>query len=146
MQTLLPAIKTALQGMSQLHRKGDCYITPNHNFMPTGTRQPCIGIKDAGVVREELVGEGMTLTMRVDLVGFVRMTADGSDAVCGENGVYVLLDAATALLVGNRLGLSDVLWVQIGPDRPTELFQAENNQWIVKLVRTLIYTLERPSI
>ena len=143
MQTLLPAIKTALQGLQQLPRKSDCYITPHVNWMPTGTRQPCIGIKDGGIAREELAGEEMELTARVDLAGFVRMTAEGNEAV---SGVYQLLDDATAILINNSLNLSDVIRVQIGQDRPTELFQAENNQWIVKLVRTLIYTLERPSI
>jgi hypothetical protein len=146
MQTLLPAIQAVLQGLLQLPRRGDCYITPHLNYMPTGTRQPCIGIKDGGISRVELAGEEMELTARVDLAGFVRMTGDGFEAVCGPSGVYQLLDDATAELINNRLGLADVLRVQIGTDKPTELFQADNKQWIVKLVRTLVYTLERPSV
>jgi hypothetical protein len=146
MITLLPAIKAVLEDLTQLPRKSDCYITPHANFMPTGTRQPCLGIKDAGMVPSELAGEMLDITARVDLIGFVKMTADGQAAICGDDGLYALLDAATDLLVKNRLGLADVQTVIIGPTRPSEMFSAENNQWLVKLTRTMIYTLERSSI
>ena len=147
MQTLLPAIKAALQGLPQLPRKSDCYITPDVNMMPTGTRQPCIGIKDGGIDRVDLMGEMMELTARVTLVGFVKLPiSDGYEAICSDKGVYPLLDAATALLINNLLGLSGVQRVQVGSDRPTEAFVAENKQWLIKLVRTLVYTLERPSV
>lgn len=143
MQTLLTAIRNVLQTLPQLPRRSDCYITPHVNFMPTGTRQPCLGIKDGGVIRDEQPGEMVELTMKVDLVAFVRMTADGGEAVVG---LYQFMDDASDLLMHNYLGLADINQVQIGPDRQTEMFQAENNQWIVKLVRTVIYTLERSSI
>ena len=143
MQTLLPAIRSVLQTLPQLPRRSDCYITPHVNYMPTGTSQPCIGIKDAGVARSEEAGEMLELTMKVELAGFVKMTADGGKAV---SEVYKLLDAASALLMNNHLGLTDIDRVQLGPDRPTELFRADNNQWIVKLVRTIVYTVERPSV
>lgn len=147
MQTLLPAIKTALHVMPQLNRRSDCYITPEVNWMPTGTRQPCIGIKDGGIEREELAGEMAELTAKVLIVGFVKLpVSDGFVAICDTKGVYPLLDAATTILRNNYLGLTDVMRIQIGPDRPTEAFMAENKQWLVKLVRTLIYTLERPSL
>jgi hypothetical protein len=113
--------------------------------MPAGTRLPSLGVKDAGMIRQELAGEMLEITARVDLVGFVNMTADGAEAICGTTGVCQLLDAATVMLTNNRLGLADVQRVEIGPDTPTELFQADNNQWIVKLVRTLVYTLERAA-
>lgn len=145
MQTLLPAIRTALQALSQLPRASDCYITPHVNFMPTGTRQPCLGIKDGGMQREELAGEMLQLTARVELAGFVKMSGDGGEAICTSSGVYELLDDASDILTNNYLGLSDIIRVQIGPDRPSELFQTDNKQWIVKLVRTMIYTLERSA-
>lgn len=85
----------------------------------------------------------MELTARVDLAGFVRMSADGAEAM---RSVYQLLDDAVEILKNNYLSTVDVMRIQIGPDRPTELYQAENNQWIVKLVRTIIYTLERPTV
>jgi len=146
MKTLLPAIQTTLQTMSQLERRSDCYLTPHANYMPTGTRQPCIGIKDAGTIRQELAGEVLELKARVELVGFVKMTGDGSACLCGTDGVFQLLDDAAGLLRNNHLSLTDVQRVEIGPDRPSELFRAENNQWIVKLSRTMIYTLERSSV
>ncbi|KJR98788.1 MAG: hypothetical protein VR65_20010 [Desulfobulbaceae bacterium BRH_c16a] len=143
MQILLPAIKNVLQTLPQLPRRSDCYITPHVNYMPTGTRQPCLGIKDGGVTREEQPGEMVELTMRIELAAFVRMTTDGGEAVVG---LYRFMDDASDLLMHNHLGLTDIDQVQIGPDRPTEMFQAENKQWIVKLVRTMSYTLERSNI
>jgi len=143
MQTLLPAIKNVLQTLPQLPRRSDCYITPHVNYMPTGTRQSCLGIKDGGVIREEQASGVLELTMRVELAAFVRMTADGGEAV---TGLYQFMDDASDLLMHNDLGLADIDKVEIGPDRPTEMFQAENKQWIVKLVRTMIYTLERELI
>lgn len=150
MQTLLPAIQTVLQtGLTQLNRQSDCYVTPNVNIMPTGTRQPCIGITDGGVTRVELAGEMLELTMRVDLAGFVRLpNSDGYEAICGEGGVFQLLDDATALLIANPMTAISGMdpKVLVGDDRASEAYQAENRQWLVKLVRTVFYTCERSSV
>jgi len=143
MQTLLPAIRDVLQNLTQLPRKGDCYITPHVGYMPTGTIQPCLGIKDAGVTREELAGGMVELTMKVDLAGFVKMAIDGGEVICGEKGLYQLLDAAIGLLGDGDLGLAGFQGMWIGPDRPSELFKTGNNQWLVRLVRTVIFTMER---
>lgn len=142
MDALLPVIREALSGLPQLNRRSDCYVTPHENYMPTGTRLPCLGIKDAGGVPEEIGGGMIELTAKVSLVGFVKLTVDGELAVVE---VFNLVRAAKDLLKDNALGMADFRRVQIGAFRPTELFQADNNQWMVKLVSSLIYTLERPE-
>jgi len=141
---LLPEVQAVLRRMARFNRPSDCYITPHENWMPTGTRQPCIGIKDAGITRMELTCGIIELTATVDLVGFARMTVDGGTAIVGNEGVFPLLDEASALLSTFwDQGFTGIQGVKIGMDRPTELYQAENTQWIVKLVRTMIYTVQR---
>lgn len=143
MQTLLPALCRSLELLPQLARKSDCYITPHPNYMPTGTRQPCIGIKDGGASRSELSCGGIELTARVELVCMVSMAGTGEAPMCADTGVFCLADAATTLLLNDWLDLPGCQGMEIGSDRPTELYQADNGQFLIKLVRTLIYTLHR---
>lgn len=145
MRILLPSIKTVLKELPLLQRKSDCYITPHVNWMPTGTRFPCLGIKDGGMARQELAGDMLELTATINLVAFTPITADGGDAVCGQVGVLAILNAAVSLLIDNHLGMTEIQRMAIGADMPSELYQAENNQWIVKMVRTVVYTMERPN-
>lgn len=142
MHTLLTAIQDILQNLPQLPRKSDCYVTPHVNYMPTGTRLPCLGLKDGGINRAELAGEMAELSMKVLLVGFVNMKTDGGKVM---SEIYELLDDATAMLVGADLGIAGMAGPDVGPDSPSEMFLADNKQWIVKLVRTLTYTVDRAS-
>lgn len=144
MRILLPLIRAALQqGLTQLPRRSDCYVTPHANYMPTGTRQPSLGIKDGGVGRREQTCGVMELSATVELVGFVRMSADGEAAMCSDDGVMALLDDAVALLAAHADTMDGVQGFTVGADRPSEMYQADNNQWLVKLVRTVTYTIER---
>lgn len=144
MRVLLPAVQTALQTLSLLHRESDCYLTPHANWLPTGVRFPCLGIKDGGVIREELAGEMVGLTMTVELVTMTLLPADGSGFV-DEKSAFALLDAAEHVLVYNLLEVPGATGVSVGNDLPSELFRSDNNQWIVKLVRRMVYTIERAA-
>lgn len=144
MRVLLPAVQLVLKDLPLLRRASDCYLTPDINWLPTGVRFPCLGIKDGGVIREELAGEMIGLTMTVELVGMTLLPADGSDLV-GEAGSFALLDAAQQLLVFDLLGVSGATGVSIGNDLPSKLFRSDNNQWIVQLVRRMVYTIERAA-
>jgi hypothetical protein len=144
MRVLLPAVQDALQTLALLHRESDCYLTPHANWLPTGVRFPCLGIKDGGVIREELGGEMIGLTMTVELVAMTLLPADGSGFV-GEQSTFALLDAAGQRLIYNLLQVPGATGVSIGNDLPSELFRSDNNQWIVKLVRRVIYTVERAA-
>lgn len=81
----------------------------------------------------------------VDVAGFVPLGADAADAISGASGVYALLDAATDILKRNRLSITEVQSVQIGKDSESELYQASESVWLVRVCRKFIYTLERSS-
>ena len=143
MNILLPAIRETLQTIPLLKRRGDCYITPHENWMPTGTGQPCIGIKAEGVLRTELTCGVGEFAASISLAGFVRMTQDGESPICGEAGVYALLDAASERLAGAWTRYVGCQGLEIGPDGPTDLYVSENSLGLVKLVRTINITMQR---
>lgn len=139
---LLQDIRSMLESVSLLKRKSDCYITPHENWMPTGTNQPCIGIRFGGAQRAELACSVSELTVTIQLIGFVRMTADGETAVCGEAGAWALQEAATGVLQSRWGELDGCQGLVIGSDTPTDLYVSENALGLVKLVRTVVCTLE----
>lgn len=143
MNLLLPAIRDILQTVPLLKRKGDCYITPHENWMPTGTGQPCLGIKAAGRKPTELTCGLSEFTGIVSLVGFVRMAADGETPVCGEAGAYALIDAAAERLRDTWQEIAGCEGLDIGEDSPTDLYVSENSLGLVKLVRTVHYSIRR---
>jgi hypothetical protein len=140
---LLPELREILQTIPIMKRKSDCYITPHENWMPTGTGQPCIGIKFDGGTRAGLTCGVEEFTASILLVGFARMTQDGETAVCGEAGVGVLLDAANERLSAAWMQLTGCQGLEIGEDGPTDLYVSENSLGLVKLVRTVVCTLQR---
>ena len=145
MRLLLPAIVTALAGLKLDGESVDSYITPDPRWRPYGTTHPCIGIHDAGLSREEEAGEMVEIIAAVELSGFVALTEDGAESITGDTGVYALLDEATELLNNNLLGTTDIQRVQIGEDSPSEIYQATEDTWLVRVSRTLIYTIERSN-
>lgn len=146
MRTLLPAIKTAIQGIALLASTADAFVTPDPAWRPVDAGATCIGIFGTGVEREELAGEMVDITISVDLVGFVPMLASGSDAVCGAAGVVALLDAATTILKKNSLSQAGFTGVMVGGDSKTALYQASESQWLVMMSRTFEYYFERSSV
>ncbi len=139
----MPAIRESLQTIPLLKRKSDCYITPHENWMPTGTGQPCIGIKPAGGQRTDLTCGAAEFSASIMLAGFVRMAQEGESPVCGEAGVYALLDAASERLLAGWAAIDGCQGLEIGPDGPTDLYVSENALGLVKLVRTVVCTIQR---
>jgi len=146
MKTLLPAVRDAVKVMAILPSASACYITPDARWRPDGVNGTCLGVMNGGVIREELAGRVWEITATVDIIGFVPLTADAATAICGTAGVEQLLDDATAILKNNRLSLSEVQSVRIGNDRPSGLHQAEEDNWLVSVIRQVIYTIERASV
>jgi hypothetical protein len=99
-----------------------------------------------GLVREELGGEMWELTATVELVGFVPLTADAGDAICGANGVEQLLNDAMEVLNHNYLGTSDIRGIRIGNDRNNGMHQVVDGDLLVSVIRQVIYTIERASV
>jgi hypothetical protein len=143
MQTLLPAIQARLERLDSLSKRQQAFVSPFENFMPTGSRPPCIGIVPGVVRRTELGGEAMEIELSVLLVGFVLLDNSGQWLVA-EDGVYGLLDQAVEAVGKDQLTteVTGLLWGRVGTDRRSELFVTENKLWIVKVVRELIYTKE----
>ena len=142
MKNLLPAIKTALQALPMVTAE-NIFITPDVRWRPETTGAPCIGILPAGMEREELPGEMVGINAMVHLSVFVPLTANGSDSFVGTNGLYTVLDAATAILKNNQLGQTDVIRVTIGADEPAEIYQASESAWLVRVTREILYNIER---
>ena len=144
MQYLLPALKANLQTLPQLHRLSDVYITPSVNWMPTGTRPPCVGIVPGPVARRELSCSALELTLQVQLALFADMATDGEAPLLHEdNGLYPLADDASSRAAEGALDIDGCQALTIGADAKPDLFQAPTGQMLVRLVRTLIYTVER---
>ena len=144
MQYLLPLIRDQLQTLPQLRRLSDVYITPSINWLPTGTRPPCVGIVPGPVARRELSCSAMELTLQVQLALFADMATDGEAPLLHEdNGLYLLADDASTRAAEGALDIDGCQGMTIGADARPELFQATTGQMLVRLVRTLIYTVER---
>jgi len=143
MRILLQAIVTALATLELDDEPVAAYITPDNRWRPHGTTHPCVGVHDAGLSREEELGEMVEIIAAVEISGFVALTDDGESSITGDTGVYALLDEATELLNNNLLGKTDIQRVQIGDDSPSEIYQASEDTWLVRVSRTLIYTIER---
>lgn len=142
MKLLLPAIQTALRAglTGYLAATTDCYTSPTTSWQPDGVGLTAIGISSAGIDRSEMFAEMTEVEASVELTGYVPMTTDGATAV---TAVYTLLDAATALLVDNLLGVSGLQSVEVLTDSETTLEQAPSTDELVKMIRTLKFTIER---
>ena len=144
MQYLLPHLLANLQTLPQLRRLSDAYITPSPGWMPTGTRPPCVGIVPGPVARRELSCAALELTLQVQLALFADMATDGEAPLLHEdNGIYLLADDASTRAMEGALDIDGCQALTIGGDARPELFQATTGQMLVRLVRTLIYTVER---
>jgi hypothetical protein len=146
MKILLPAIQNALKTLTLLPAQTACYITADARWRPDGVDTTCLGIMSGGVTREELGGEVWEITATVELVGFVPLTADAKDSICGTAGVEQLLDDAVTVLKNNQLGLGEVQRVRIGDDRPNGMHQVVDGTLLVSVIRQVIYTIERASV
>ena len=144
MQYLLPHLLANLQTLPQLRRLSDAYITPSPGWMPTGTRPPCVGIVPGPVARRELSCAALELTLQVQLALFADMATDGEAPLLHQdNGIYLLADDASTRAMEGALDIDGCQGLTIGDDARPELFQATTGQMLVRLVRTLIYTIER---
>jgi hypothetical protein len=139
MNELLLAVKTELRTLSGV-RGRDVFITPHVNFIPTGVRQPCIGIKDGKVVRNELAGGMVEETLFVDCVAMVKVRRDG---ITGDAGVLALVKRIEAVLDQNTLGLAGMEYAWSLSDTASKMFSSDNKQWLMQKIITFQYTRER---
>ena len=126
MQTLLAAIKTALQAGITQARDGDVFITPSLNFLPAGVKSPAIGIKDGAVTRKDQTCGVVEKTMQVQVAVFIQLqkpeAAVMGDASTSSLGVLAAIDAIEAVLTGNLLAISGMIDARPVAESASELF------------------------
>jgi len=110
LKALLTAIKSELPNNLAWVRAGDVYITPDVDFIPPGTRYPCIGIKDGTIRRRELPGNMLEVTLTVTLAVYVQLLKPEA-SIMGDGNKPGVLDAAAdihGVLDENLLNITDM--------------------------------------
>ena len=139
--TVLRAVKAALQGAGFV-RQRSVFYTPHATFIPTGVVFPAIGVKDGRFTESEGPSETVNDRFTIELFFFVDMTADGEEAVVGDDGIMPLVTSVKNLLRANRLGVDAVDTARIVSGTASQLYRISNNRWIVKKSINVQYELE----
>ena len=131
--SLLNAIKTAVHGIDPLAATSDCYLAPEAGYRPACVGVPSLGIRPAGVTREEISGCSYDARYQVELIAHVK--AEGSTSAAS------VLDAASTVLIGNLLSLSGVGACRPMDDGTLGLVRDEYGRWLVRASRMIEYTI-----
>ena len=131
--SLLNAIKTAVQSIAPLAATSDCYLCPEAGYRPACVSVPSLGIRPAGVTREEISGCGYDVRYQVELIAHVLAT--------GATSAASVLDAASAVLINNLLGIAGVGACRPMDDGTPGLVRDEYGRWLVRASRMLEYTI-----
>lgn len=130
---LTNAIKTAVQSISPLAATSDCYLAPESGYRPACVGVPSLGIRPAGVTREEISGCSYDVRYQVELIAHVLAT--------GSTSAASVLNAASAVLIGNLLSLSGVGACRPMDDGTPGLVRDDDGRWLVRASRMLEYTI-----
>lgn len=147
MQTLLVAIKSALQTRVSQVRDGDVFITPSANFIPAGVKSTlAIGIKDGTVTMKDLTCGVVEKTLQVQVIVFIRLqkpeAAIIGDPSTSSLGVLAAIDAIEAVLTDNLLAISGLIAARPVAESASELFVGDaGSAWQTKTI-TYDYTWE----
>jgi hypothetical protein len=141
MDTILGTIQPVLQALPGIKSKRDVYITPDEKLIPSGLRQPSIGLKDGTVRRVELGGGMVEETLQVTCIAMVKL--DGDDSLVGEAGVIALVKSIESALDENLLGLPGMESAWSPSETASQLFSTDNRQFLVKKNITFEYERTR---
>lgn len=131
--SLTNAIKAAVQSISPLAATSDCYLAPESGYRPACVGVPSLGIRQAGVTREEISGCSYDVRCQVELIAHVLAT--------GSTSAASVLNAAGAVLINNLLRLSGVGACRPMDDGTPGLVRDEYGRWLVRASRMLEYTI-----
>ena len=131
--SLLNAIKTAVQSISPLAATSDCYLAPESGYRPACAGVPSLGIRPAGVTREEISGCSYDVRYQVELIAHVE--------AAGATSAATVLDVASTVLIGNLLSLSGVGACRPLDDGTPGLVRDEYGRWLVRVSRMIEYTI-----
>lgn len=131
--SLLNAIKAAVQSIAPLASTSDCYLAPEAGYRPACVGVPSLGIRPAGVTREEISGCSYDVRYQVELIAHVLAT--------GSTSAASVLNAAGAVLINNLLSLSGVGACRPMDDGTPGLVRDDDGRWLVRASRMLEYTI-----
>ena len=109
------------------------YLCPEAGYRPACVGVPSLGIRPAGVTREEISGCSYDARYQVELIAHVE--ADGSTSAAS------VLDAAIAVLINNLLGIAGVGACRPMDDGTPGLVRDEHGRWLVRASRMIEYTI-----
>ena len=109
------------------------YLAPESGYRPACVGLPSLGIRPAGVTREEISGCSYDVRYQVELIAHVLAT--------GSTSAATVLNAASAVLIGNLLGLAGVGACRPLDDGAPGLVRDEYGRWLVRASRTIEYTI-----
>jgi len=145
MKALLTAIQTQLRTDLTTIRDSDIYIAPHENYIPNQVRPPCVGIKDGRIVRKELAGGMMEVTLDVTIAIFVHLAKDEAsimgDTATGKKGVLEIGEDVHTSLDESLLGITGMQEAFSPSESGSELFGDEKETLQRKLI-TYQYVME----
>jgi len=139
MNELLQAVRNSLQTVGGL-RARDVFITPHPNYIPTGVKQPCVGVKDGKITRKELAGGMVEETLQVICFPMVKVSGDG---LTGADGLLSLEKEIVNHLDQNLLNLPGMEYAWSPGSGESKMFFTDNKQWLSQKPITMEYTRER---
>jgi len=129
MKALLTAIKARLQQDLSYVRASDVFITEDEHMIPEAVKFPAIGIKDGVIVRRELAGGMLEITLNVNVVIWVKLLKDEAtimgDAATGKKGVLEIEDDIHEALDENLLDITGMQEAFSPEPSASELFGDE---------------------
>jgi len=139
MNELLQAVRDSLQTLGGI-RARDVFVTPHPNYIPTGVKQPCIGIKDGKITRKELTAGMIEETLQVVCFPMTKVSGDG---LTDEGGLLSLEKAIEEKLDQNLLDLPGMEYAWSPGSGESKMFYTDNKQWLNQKAITMEYTRER---
>lgn len=146
MNLILPKALADLSGLIVAAVAIPCGITPHELWIPAGCSTPCLAVHGGQVAYADQACQVTEFSAMVNLIGFTPMEDDSSAALVGELGGYALVKAATHLLLAGAETIDGIQGCEVVRDYPTTMFEdAKTGQWTVRVMRTLLYTIQRDA-
>lgn len=138
MKELLTAIQTQLRTSLTYVRDSDVFITPHENYIPSGVKFPCVGIKDGDVDGTDLMGGCEENKLSVTIIPYVQLAKSEAavmgDAATGKNGIIEISDDIKTALDGNFLGIAGMQDASCKKSKASEMFGDERDTLQRKII------------
>jgi len=147
MKELLKAAKTEIKASVSSVRDDAVYITPAVNFLPSGVKTPCIGIKDGKVIRKELTGGVIEKTLQVTYVATVSLSKKEASIIGDESsdqpGVLDVIGDIEENMTGKLLSITGMQLARPIAESESLLFIDTKGNELQQKTITFEYVKER---